>query len=375
MLSALARAASSSTGRSLIKSGTKHLMNRITRRAKESEKRRTPPAKAIKKTETSDIHSGGDTRNVRIVLKRVPRSNRNSPLTEYYGYSFKVTGAAGEQACNYWINGGTAQHFIENSSGVFGPPIAYFSMNPNQRITGSADSTGAVVWNAGRVPPSDKVTLVRSRYTVNVSNFSSTVLYMTVYVVVCKQKTDISGLAAWSEGLQEQQDGNYLAEAFPAAGSTTATVGFPSIAHVGVHPRASRRFNQFWKIVKAFNVTLAGAANERINFSVERNKTVTREYIDSMIDDGERYMPGFVGVFAVTHAQPVYDVTVPETGIVTFGTVDYGCIVNVRDDIMCGTYQKRSKMNLAITKYSTNASAANLRQIDTEDVVIPQQTL
>lgn len=374
VLSSLSRAANSRIGRYAIKKTTNYLTKRLDRINKHNRRvrntlgeRDVPPKK---KVEASDFHSAGDTKSLRVVLNKPKKSHLKSPLVEYYGYSEKINGQAGLQTCNYWVNGGTTDHFVLNGSGVFGPPVAYFAMNPNQKITGSEDVSTNVIWHAGQDPRSDKITMTRSTYMIDICNFSTAVMYGTVYVVVCKKKTDISALAAWAEGLAEQQDGVYTAEVPQPALPGPASIGFPLISHVGIRPNQSRRFRELWKIKKAFKITLGGGSNQKINIVVEKNKSYTKEYIQTCRQDGDRYMPGFVGVFCVANSQPVYDQTT--TPRVTYGFVDYGFICNVRDEMIPGSYQKRSKMNLAITTYPVGASGTNLQQIDNEDTLITQ---
>lgn len=358
---------------SMAKFGAKKGKNMITKVFNRWKKRggsRTKSKGPQERIQGDDIHSGGAERRVKIILPsaRGKKSGR-APLQLYYGYSGNTRSYAGLQACDYWVQSGTASQFLLAGTGQIGsPPVGFFSLNPNQKETGSS------VWATG-IAISDKITHIRTCLTMDVTNFSSIVQYYTVFVAECIKPTDTGPLDMWAKSLLNQSDGTQVAEVVPPGGSTSGTLGTPIVNHVGVRPTYGGLFNQFYRIRRAMNVVLAGGATEKIICDIEKHRSYTKEYIQRLYDEGSTTVPGSIHVFTICHGQPVQDRTVDGSRKVTYGYVDYGFVCNVRESFVAGSYQRRARMNLALTGYPTLSDTTKLYQVDVADVVSAMDTV
>lgn len=212
-------------------------------------------------------------------------------------------------------------NFTTAQGAGYGPldtQVALFDLNPNQKTSGSAIIT------TGVQPLNDKIIIKEIKWEISLRNFATNDLVLDVYILMCKKVMDEYPDQIWNEGLVNNALGQTVAT-FPTAASTTPVIGYPTNAFVGQKPWQTKLFNQHYKICRKKRISLASYAQEDIKSTITVNKMFDRAVQQDRTDKSDDLQPGSMLVMVVAVGGVVNEAT---ANLVTYGSTDYGCIVN-----------------------------------------------
>lgn len=229
-----------------------------------------------------DIHSGATTTNITIhsSLKAKHSCDYSVPLRYHESYALlPVPISEGLQNPFMICTVANMANYLSTAGSLAaGPQINYssvnmFALNPDSGITGS---TGIFTSGTGYAPKKQYLSFVEVNITV--SSMSMNQAYVDLYCVEAKQHipkdanatnvgnyNDKSAVAIWAGSLSNAN--------FGVSNQTAATIGTEINNQPGCIPN-TRGFKAMYKIKSVHHLTLAGGAEETVNYHCPLNMSV-----------------------------------------------------------------------------------------------------
>lgn len=189
----------------------------------------------------------------------------------------RMTSSTGQQGAQDILAYGTADQILSNST-TAGPAygvsnLGYFSMNPNDYLTGSQ------LFTAGYKPANDRIFMNSLDYTMKLTNTENAACELTLYWCLAKK----SGLqnfpcGGWDQALLTNGINQGVNVPAPAGG-TAGVGGFPTRFQWGEKPFANKTMRENWKCLKKTVVPLASGSTETVVFNYNVDKLIKKDVI------------------------------------------------------------------------------------------------
>nr|WAE43205.1 MAG: capsid protein [Cressdnaviricota sp.] len=170
---------------------------------------------------------------------------------------------------------------------IVGVGAGFFSMNPNQNVTGSS------IVGSGTSPVDSYINVEKVVQKLTVWNAST--LAQEVYILWCtpNQNCNDGPLAYWGKCLANERIGT--ASSAQALLGSTATATFGSVvdtAVFGLYPTSSPMFRKMWKICGVRKIVLQGGDQKEVKTTIRINKKISRGYTLEQNNSGVVYTKG-----------------------------------------------------------------------------------
>lgn len=373
-----------------------HLHTPIRKKSGQRSKSRTPNSRTMTKTKTEekihgdDIHSGITQSGYKIVVNKfVPKSVDPGKAWQYLEAATKVVTNApgGQNAGTISFVGTIPQHLFVGNAGntdVGADPsqssTAYIKLNPN------AANSGSAAWNVNNTPPITKYFYQHCGLTMRVANLTSAAAEVELIVLRCNQSNNFFPEDWWTQCAKNHGLNQFTSTPGIGGGGNTisGTLGYSASFLLDATPFSFKEYKKLWTPIKIHNINLAGAATEKVHFSIKMNQTVdvgkfigmNNNYTQSSstwtgANTTVRFPRGSIAIMAVMRGSLGKDTTSPGPA--------QGCCVPVGTEI--GFYVTKHNYFQTINKtvqqldpeialYNTTApTAANTKLINIVDVV------
>lgn len=271
------------------------------------------------------MHSGFTVDTVVVRRKGIKYEKYHSKMPQWaYQWSFqgKTTVASGQQVVQDLIQIGTAKQFTQNAGipmvNFDVSPVAWYDLNPNSLITGSA-------YYGTQTPSNDEIILKSYESRWMLTSESGLAQVMTFYVCTPKCVTQRLPGRVWSDSVITDEGQNKAAQTFPSAGfAAFGTSGSESTLNLFAKPTDYQRFRSEWRIVATKTLRLEGNSTEMINFDFKIHKKIKKSKLLDLLNQAggpNIFLPGIThSIMVVTHGVPCIDQTVPAGHLVTTGS-------------------------------------------------------
>lgn len=344
------------------------------------------------KNTSSDLHSGGSNRHVRVVLnKRL----RGKSLARFK-YSQQVSGLIGNSVLLKTANGaapGGTQAFVpmvvcfNNRSqfinGVGSNYNPYESFKALYDLIPSANRTGSNVYTGSTQGLNQRLGIISCRADLQFTNFTDSAIYLDLYV--CKYKQDSTAFpdSIWATSLIQEANGlaSVAASLAPNAGGVTPAFGSAqSLNLLDMKPWDCHGFNRAIKILKVSRITLAAAATEDYKLDVLVNSVFRQEDFTNIYGSSQSnnaFMRNkTVFIMAIAKGSPVQDsVTSTVATQVTTSAVEIGVCGTMHWDMCEVKGQSNDPSTETYAVRNTGTSVAQQKFMNVVDAVATSASL
>lgn len=315
------------------------------------------------------------TRSVKftVVLKNKMPKHDSGNWNYSQTHSFLSTGPSGTQAVSDAFCVGNIDQFVASTGAGY---TVFQNFTAIQQLNPYLTNTGSVYLTPQTIPLTDRFLVKNITMKTTFASYADIDQTGWIYYLTPRVHCTSTPLTAWTNTGGQLSAGR-AAMTFPPAGSTVGTSGSTLPTYPYETPIRSSTFHKLWKILKVVKVQLASGSHQIINATFRVNKIYKHDHSATDLTEGSRYMPGMtIFVMPVWLGQVVLDRTVAITPIPTWGITRVGCIT-VNEYTCSSVSGNAGRLSLAIetTNIPTNATAANLQQINEDTGAVDAETL
>nr|WAE42857.1 MAG: capsid protein [Cressdnaviricota sp.] len=213
-----------------------------------------------------------------IALGKSKLRDKTSTKFKYdHNYGLTHLGVEGKQLVyegHYMLDVSSFLSGTANRNQIVGVGAGFFSMNPNQNVTGSS------VVGSGTTPADSFINIEKITQKLTVWNAST--LAQEVYVLWCvpTANCNLGPAAWWKKCLDDERIGVTVSVQALLPATTTATFGtVVDTAVYGLYPTSSPMFKKMWKICGVRKIILQGGDQKEVKTSIRVNKKLSRGYL------------------------------------------------------------------------------------------------
>lgn len=275
------------------------------------------------------------------------------------------TSSAGQQGAGDMLGYGTINQVATNANGTtpsYGNSnTSWFAMNPNQNTTGST-------LFGSQIAGSERIFCNSYNCQLKLTNMESAACEISLYFVTPKRNCVAFPISTWETALVNNALGQAPAvNPGPGVPFVANGGGYPTRYHWNEKPFSLKTMRDNYKCLKKFDLQLAGATSETVNYSHTVDKLVKK---DQILTNGSQLIPGVtLCIFYVIHGQVVVDKT-GGTHYSTLATTEVAWVSRVTTSL---TLLKSQVANVDVSRQFNRlpmgATLANQYMINADDQV------